>query len=900
MTGNLPLLRNIALVSAPALALVGALVLNASPKRSALILENFDIALPWLGAALLLLVFASWERSDAGATQSWPARAAGFWRAHRWELLVFSLIFAFGVFMRVYRFGGQLPPADGLCCEEPINAGVAYRALEGQRPLNFLLTRWGAAGGIAIFGESTFGLRFFFEVMSIMTLGTFYLLLRQLVNRQAALFGFALFAASWWIALRARTASDGIFYAVLLALVLVIALKTRRTIWALAAGVLAGLLSYEYEAFKGVPIIAAVFLALAGARVIALRRPLTLGAAAERSRALAQAAWRPVLIALLAAGIVLVPMIVGTHKGYDLYLSSVHRQERGREGDRLADNWRTQLKLAGQIFLPIGPNEYIASPPRDIADVDALDPVAAWLALAGFAAGIGLAFRTFRGLFALWVVMTIGAATLLLADFRPWKMLVLVPVLITLATILVNDVWTAVARRFRRPGTHALACILVVAGAYSFWWNADKLFNVIGPSENLAAAYDNESSTFYEMCRYLRTRGYENHSVISSNISGMTAAFAVDRSDPRTQVRALGDTIWVCHDLQGSSLPAPEEAWPLRDKPDGRLTMVFVNPEEPVPALLAELAQAYPGLGEPDRTWSGPANRNHFIAFEFEDGEAVVTAGLSGTYTSDSGGSATRVDNLAGLSWAEQPAPVEAPFTVRWQGVVYVEERQTAALQVLGGSEATVRIDGQELYVRSEESEAETFADLLPGWHAIEVVLEQEEPGGGAQLVWTTATGERPLPAEDLFPLLELSGWRHVRSTGLAGGLETQMAHRLDFRPHFSAADAIRPRVLPGDFEPFVTADTWTGVWHVENSAEYLLDIEYRAGTITLVIDGVRVVEGQRFGDTLGHVSARVTLAAGPHTIEILQELDGDTTWVGMTLEARSEGAPAPMRVTPY
>ena len=623
--------QGLALLVAALLAFNGARILNASPRLSTPVLEHFDESALWLGLALLALFVAAWPAGrPAIAPREWPRALVNYWRAHRVEILLFAAIFAFGVFMRLYRFQGTLSPSDGLCCEESINGGVAYKALQGQRPLNFLLTRWGAAAGFLLFGENTLGLRFFFVVMSIVTIIIFYLLLRQLVRVPAALFGLVLFAAAWWPSLRARQASEGTIYAVLFALVFVVALKTKRPIWALAAGILAGLLSYEYEPFKAVPIIAALFLAAAAAREALLRSPFTPQAAIERARAVAQDAWRPVLIALMAAGIVLVPMVVGTHKGYDLYLTSVHRQESGRQGNRFADNWRTQLKWAAEIFVPIGPNDYVATPPRDVTGTDLIDPVAGWLAMAGLVASVLLAFRGVRALFVMWLVTTLGAAALLLHGFGPWKFVVLVPVVITLAALFVEDLHRLVTRAWGANGARVLIAALVLAAAFSMWWNADTLFNHVGPSQLVQASYGGADAQIYTICHDLK-QGDDSYVFAAGGTPGLSKAFASRRDSPEAEARAWGDVIWACHGLQGVALPAPEELWPLRNVPAEPVALVVADPLSPIDGVSALLSRAFPSLPAP-KTKVGPGGGYRYLLYRLPNGAALSQHGLWGDY----------------------------------------------------------------------------------------------------------------------------------------------------------------------------------------------------------------------------------------------------------------------------
>src|SRR3990172_2865298 len=89
----------------------GAQILDQDPQT---VQFFFDEGAPWLGLALLATLVAAWEPALPRLSRPWSAMLAHVWRAHRLELALLALIFAFGVFMRVYRFGDPLPPADAL------------------------------------------------------------------------------------------------------------------------------------------------------------------------------------------------------------------------------------------------------------------------------------------------------------------------------------------------------------------------------------------------------------------------------------------------------------------------------------------------------------------------------------------------------------------------------------------------------------------------------------------------------------------------------------------------------------------------------------------------------------------------------------------------------------------
>lgn len=906
------LVQALALVAAGALAYNGARILNESPRSPQPVLENYDAAMPWLGAALLATLIAAWLLAPPRLSpRSWPGALAGFWRSHWMELLLFAAIFGFGVFMRVYQFGDTLPPSDGLCCEEQINGGAAYRALQGERPLNFLLPRWTAAAGLLVFGENTLGLRFFFPVLGIATLVAFYLLLRQLVSVPAALFGLALYAAAWWPSLRSRQPTEGTIYTVVFALLLVRGLRTRGPLTWLGVGVLAGLLSYEYEPFKAVPIIAALFLAAAAVREIVLRAPFALSAVRERAGALLAAAWRPALVALIAVGIVLVPTIVSTHHGQDLYLTSVHRQEEGRSGARFAEEWPKQLKWAAEIFLPVGPNEYPSSAPRAIAGEEPLDPVAGGLAVAGLVVAAALFLRGVRLFFVAWVVLSVTGGALLLHDFGTWKFVGLVPPFLVLAMLLVDDARALVARAFGPAATRALGGLLAVGAGFSFWWNADTLFNDVAPSRPVAESYGGEGALAYSLCHYLQGRGTENYSFVFSRPPALTG-FASPRDTFAQQARVWGDAIWVCHDLEGTALPAPDEAWPLRGVPSGPLTLAFADPIAPVDGVIDELNRAYPGLGQPDRRAVGPADSYTYIAYEFATSEELFRPGLWADYLPIGGEEpvASRVDLVSSLTWEAGDLPLPPPFTVRWRGLAYLEERGAFSLRAVTEEPVEVRLDGQLAYSTKSGEPRESFVDLLPGWHPVEITLDKQHEGGSVRLAWATPDGrERAVLLDDLFPLAELSGWIQTRSVGVPGDPEQQVSQRLDFAPHYVSGTVVRLLAQRGTSEPILTEERWRGVWQVEEPGDYRLGVEFMAGAVTLLVDGAPVATAEAPLQGSGLMEADVALPAGPHALEIIQQLGTDVSWAGAVVSASRHLAPegeqaapepVPLRVTPY
>ncbi len=865
------LVQAVSLLLAVGFAINGARILNNSPRSQDLLLNNFDSAAPWLGLALLALVVAAWPATSIRIGDI-RQTVTNMWDDHYVEALLFSGIIGVAVFMRFFHFGDMLPPEIGLCCEEPLNGGVAFDALNGDRPLDFPLVRWTSALGFLTFGETTLGLRFFFPVMGVATLIVFYFLLRQLVSVQSALFGLALYAVAWWPALRNRQTTGGTLYAVLFAFLIVRGMKTKNPLLFLAAGAVAGLMSYEYEAFRVIPVITAGVLVFAAARAVLFGGKLD--QARERAVQLVRTFWRPALVFSMAAGIVLVPMIVGIHHGKDLYLTNVHRNEITRGGSRLADEWPDQLKWASTMFLPFGFADYPTSPPRDLADTQLLDPLAASLAVAGMAAAIAFLWRGYRFWFVVWVTAILAGGSLLLGEFAPWSFFGLVPIMLVLAAYFVDDVQSFLSR-FGSAATRALALMLVAAAAFSLWWNADTLFNDVESSGAVQRVYGGEFSFVYTMCDFLQGRPEGNFTFAYSNAIRVDG-FAAPRDTAEQERRAWSDFIWVCHDLEGAALPAAQEGWPLRDVPDGPITLVFADPLGSVTELIAELNVAYPGLGEPDRRITGPAETYEFLAYELDSAADLDLQGLWGTYTSVDGAEigASQVDLLSDFSLAS--APLDPPYDVRWTGVIFVDEPIAALLELATDVPNEVLLDGQL-------QNSFTVSELLPGWHPVEISLHIEEQSVVDGLRWVDEAGTATaVGSTDTFPLEVVNGWLHARSMGLSGDLRQTVTQRLDFNPHLALTSVLRLAAPTGEL--FVTEERWKGAFELEETSIFTLRTEFRAGTVTIFLDGEPVVTGTAESRPTTKLETGVRLEAGRHTIELVQELERETTWSGATL----------------
>jgi hypothetical protein len=325
----------------------------------------------------------------------------------------------------------------------------------------------------------------------------------------------------------------------------------------------------------------------------------------------------------------------------------------------------------------------------------------------------------------------------------------------------------------------------------------------------------------------------------------------------------------------------------LRDLPAGTATFVFAEPLGPPNELMAELARAYPGLGPPDHDMTGPAATYRILGYEFESGSELATYGLWGDYVSPGGTSASRIDPLHDLTWDDASLLLEPPFTASWRGVVYVEEPATLGLHALTDDPVQVLLDGAAVYSTLNGQDQRQFLGLLPGWHVVEVTLERQSVGGSLRLAWLDAEGnERPLAAQDLFPLADLSGWLHERSLGLEGSERQLVTQRLDFAPHLASTRAARLVATTG--EPYVTQERWRGVLDVGLADTLTFEATFLAGTLTLSIDDAPVAVEEASPNVPTLLEAVVQLQAGRHTVELFQELAFDVPWSGARLSIQS------------
>ena len=848
--------------------------------------QNFNEAMAWYAVALACTVVFAYE-GTAPAVRGWPARLLRFLRRHWLEGVFLLSIVGIAVFMRLFRFG-DYPPSGLICCAEDEIGNAVFNLLNGGHILRFPILMYSTWVGFLTLGDNTTGFRVPSLVLGVVTIIPFYILLRHMVSVPVALFASALLASSrLFLDVTARHEPQ-VLEAVLLVLFLVRGMKTGSPLMFAGLGLMSGLISYEYEAFKPVAIVALGYIAAAAVFSL-LRPPINWSELLERGRSLARKAWRPAIAFSLAGFIAIGPLLVGLGDGEDLYFYgfSRNRDVRERQGDTgfLPADWQDRVEWGAQQVWPFGESSGgIKDPyfgPKENRPL--LDPVTGTLMILGVAFAVVTFWRQFRLFFLVWFVGSAVGSSLLDSALNPSSFLVTFIPGFVLIAFLIDDARRHAVRLLGQRAVRLAPLLLVLAAGYIVFWNAST-FNTIANNPANPAAFARPKGQNYATCNYLQEQGDDNYSY-AMWAHRPRLGFHHPHVTPQEQVRAWRDFRFICHDLEGANPIAPEEAWPIAPPQSAAsITFAFLQPLTPLQDLDATLQRAYPGLGPPEKRLTGPDDGFTLVGYQ-TDADLVTRRGLWADYFPPGGESAalSRLDPAHSLSWAQVGLPLPAPFTVRWRGVVQLAEGGSLSLSALTDDPVEVLLDGRTVYSTRQGKQGQEFVDLLPGWHPLEITLDKRTEGGTVDLSWLGPDGGTlPVHADDLFPLESLDGWLHTRTMALDDGRLVE-SQRLDFTVHYSSSlalialtqQATRQRASP-------EMERWRSVWNVPEDHPYVFNLETRNGTAALFIDGEPVLTVGGEGAPKGEAS--IFVPAGRHELQVEQRQGGGDVWTGARL----------------
>jgi 4-amino-4-deoxy-L-arabinose transferase-like glycosyltransferase len=368
------------------------------------------------------------------------------------------LILLVGLFFRTYALDAAPPGIDG---DEMFNgwdaqrvwkgnAGVYFPANYGREPLHIHLL----ALTTRLLGVSAWTLRLPTALVGVVGLAIYWALARRLFNARVALLTTALVAVSLWplrfdrIALRAGlqpVAQAGAVYA------LWRALDERSNRWAVAAGVLGGLVLYTYTAARIFPLVPAVWLAA----IAATGQPLVRGNG------------RRLVIAGAVAALVVLPLAIFALRNPETYNSRVnalsYEVDRLREGD-LEPLWRSIKGVAGMFTVQGDPKWRYNVSGRPL-----FDPVTGALFYLGLVLCLARARRPANLLLLVWLPVMLAPTVFSTSTPSFWRSGGALTPIYLLPAIGADFVWDQIARLALRIDPHGqttrvVLTLLVVTG----------------------------------------------------------------------------------------------------------------------------------------------------------------------------------------------------------------------------------------------------------------------------------------------------------------------------------------------------------------------------------------------------------------------------------------------------
>lgn len=831
--------------------------------------QNFDEAALWLALSLVCLALVSWGWRLPRPASAWR-NALTLVREHWLELALLSAIVGFGVLVRLYFFREYLP-SGVIFGEEGVQGRIAYEILHGDRPLQFPVWRYSSALGFLLFGENTTGLRVPFVLAGILTIVLFYLLARELVRPPAALFATSLLAASRLMVDPFFEMQADMLAVLLLFFLFVRGIRTGSPLLLLGAGFLTGLLSYEWGPFKAAPLVVVGFAGALAIKGLVWPLPKTPSVLLHRSSRMIRNNWRLALAFFGTAVIVAIPLLVAELRGEGIYLEDVERHRTGAFSlapGLIADDWLTNLKWAAQLFLPFGPRTFPESPIT--SGVALVDVVTGTLLALGVVLAVITFYKPYRALFLGYFLIGMAALALLGDPFRAIRFIPFLPVGLILVAFLVDDISATVRRLAPRAAVYALPVLMVGAVVLASVSNVQTLFGTIVDDPELPRVYSgHRPERGYALCDYLRQRGQDNFSYIRWD-DLLARGFSKPTDTVAEQLEVFGDLAWVCGGLRGVTVAAPQEAWPLRPASEGPVTFAFITSPAEVDRVAAVIRQALPNKPWPDHVFETRSANGRFalVGYEFSADDVRALQGLHGRYEGADGRLLEeRVDDVASLRWEDDDSPAP-PFTVRWQGVVYLDAGEPGgqllvSLAAVSDDPVEVRVDGRVSFSSLDGAPGSFPQELLPGWHPLEVTVVKRELGGAFSLHWMDGQGQiiRAVESEDLFPMRSLNGWRHRRTLESEG--ELVVSERFDFEPYLAS------------YRGAVVREEWSAVWRVKDEGEFRLEARVQSGALLIKLDGETVLEfpSKRVRDRTDEVALRVR--PGEHQIEVIQIHDG-------------------------
>lgn len=290
------------------------------------------------------------------------------------ELAAFLLILAAAIWLRAYRLT-WFPPPDGTTTLEECQFGnFAYQILNrNYRHWEWMQSSYPGALTFYFLGPSLLHARIHCVIFGILTVIPLYLIIRRIWGVKSALFAAALFAACIWHFTYSRyndAVYHGAFFVTLCLAFLVYSCYSKRLSLILWVGFIAALELYDYDAYKGTPMLILIFFAIHwSSRAISSLR-VKKGGKIKSLITLCAKGWKKPVLLLLIMGLVAAPIINQAVKNPNRYFNGIRRATGDDQGKSYYDTsdlsrffdvrWTRLQRLVKVFYYRAGYGDYVA------------------------------------------------------------------------------------------------------------------------------------------------------------------------------------------------------------------------------------------------------------------------------------------------------------------------------------------------------------------------------------------------------------------------------------------------------------------------------------------------------------------------------------------------------------
>jgi len=432
---------------------------------------NFDFAVPLAIAAIGVWSIGLGLLFRTDSSTPWT----------RWEAALFVIFLLIGLFARFYRY--DYYPPEGVCAvEEPQSGQLTHLILHSHaRPWEFVGDRWLGVPFFYYFGETLWSLRIPYTIVSWLTLIPFYLLVRLLVSRPAALFSLALFALSSWHLMYARLAHN-IFPTTLIAvLVMYLCMQAHRSRglgtypW---IGFLCAYTLYTYAGYRGTPVFAALFLGLSFLiHVRDWRRAQNpeQAAGARRILRLQIAGFLVAIAAFIGPIIALQPRLAGENRGHFFEAANrsiINSEYYSSDVDLFLPRLRDRVIMTARLFNHLGDGSETFNLPGE----PMLDPVTGTLFAVALAYCVLWGVSRWQGYFAFVFLALLIFGAVVVGNFDPRRLQGIIPPIFVLIAFTADRFAQATRARLGRAAPIALLALTAAVTGYTYYLNWDLFF----------------------------------------------------------------------------------------------------------------------------------------------------------------------------------------------------------------------------------------------------------------------------------------------------------------------------------------------------------------------------------------------------------------------------------------